>query len=177
MDINILEYKPVIDNVLAKLKVKKSQREDMTQECYVALLEKQHHLEHGILLGRGEAYASSICSSRVRDVWRKENQTRPEHKEKHHLKFDSLSDPRVYRKAIKISIPKEEELELTTAELESGILSLPFDEYRVVYEIYVQGKTQPQVAKDLGISERTVWDRNQRGIKLLKKYFEVEDGD
>ena len=74
MDINVLDYKPVIDKVLTKLKVKTGQKEDMTQECYIALLERSQHLENGVEIGQAEAYATSICTSRIWDIWKKENQ-------------------------------------------------------------------------------------------------------
>ncbi len=173
MDIDITKYAPIIADILLKLKVPKSEREDMTQECYVALLEKQKHLEHGIEVGDENNYAATICKSRMRNVRRKENQSQ-EYKPHPEIHFDSLSDPRVYRKAAKIGMPKEDDPEATSSELDAAILTLPFDEYRVVYELFVSGKTHAQVAKELGIDPKTVWNRSQRGIKMLKEYFEVE---
>ena len=63
MDIDVLEYKSVIERVLSRLKIPADQREDLSQECYVALLEKKHHVQKGIDKGRGEAYAARICES------------------------------------------------------------------------------------------------------------------
>ena len=173
MDIDLLQYKPVIDNIMAKLKVRKNDREDITQECYLALIQKQEHLEHGIRIGNDKNYVATICRSAILDLRRSETQHKPGRDEKPEVHFDSLSDPRVYRKAAKVSIPKKPDPEATTSELEEAMLSLPFDEYRVIYELFVEGKTQEQAAKDLGVSERTVRTRNQRGIQLMKEYFEV----
>lgn len=178
MDINVLAYKPVIDKVLAKLKVKSGQKEDMTQECYIALLERQKHLEHGIEIGRGEAYATSICTSRIWDIWKKDNQSRTGHKVRPHLRFDSLSDPRAHRRASKVAAitqentPQEDKM---LAYLDDAILTLPFEVYQVIHQIFILGKTQVQAAESLGISERTVRTRSHRGVSQLRKYFEVEE--
>src|SRR5665213_1004875 len=142
MEIDVLKYAPVIARVLAKLKVSKNQREDMTQECYVALLEKQKHLVHGLERGEDDKFAASICWSRIQDVRRKVNQNQPGHKTQIKAHLDSMSDPRVYRKVAKIGIPAiDDDPEVTSEEMEAAVLSLPFEEYRVIYELYVEGKT------------------------------------
>lgn len=174
MEIDITKYDPVISGILSKLKVKKQDREDMTQECYVALLEKRKHLERGIELGTAASFAASICRSRITDIWRKNNQQQPGHKTKPDLRFDSLTDPRVHRKAIKIIDPNADiGWEATSWELDDALFSLPFDEFRVLYEIFVESKTQDQVAQSLGITPRMVGTRQQKGIEGLKKYFGV----
>lgn len=175
MEIDFTQYEPIIKSVLVHTKVPKNQREDMSQECYVALLEKRKHLEHGIELDQERPYVASICRSRIMDVKRREGQQRGAYKTNPKLKFDSLTDPRTYWKASKIGIPViDEDPNASPEQMEAAILSLPFDDYRVIYELFVQGKTQEKVATELGISPRTVWTRSQRGIQGLKKYFGVE---
>jgi RNA polymerase sigma factor (sigma-70 family) len=176
MEVDITKYAPVISKILTKLKVKKQDREDLTQECYLALLEKHKHLVRGIELGTENSFATSICRSRVTDIWRRDHQDRGQYKTKAGVRFDSLSDPRVYRKAAKVIEPIAElDSEIDSGELEAAILSLPFDEFRVIYEVFVEGKTQASVAQELGISIRTVGTRQQKGISGLKKYFKVDN--
>ena len=176
MEVDITKYAPVISGVLTKLKVKKQDREDLTQECYLALLEKRRHLERGIELGTENSFAASICRSKITDVWRREHQERGQYKTKAGVHFDSLSDPRVYRRAAKIGIPEiDDDPEVEPERMEAAVLSLPFEEFRVIYELFVEGKGQDKVASELGISPRTVRNRKTKGILGLKKYFGVED--
>jgi RNA polymerase sigma factor (sigma-70 family) len=177
MEVDITTYQPVILDVLKKMKVPKNEREDMTQECYVALLEKHKHLKHGVEIGDGNNYAATICRSRIGDVLRRQTQAKKgRNNPKPH--FDSMSDPRTLRRVLKIGEPViDDDPNATPEEMEKAILSLDFDEYMVIYELFVLGKTQDTVAKDLGISPRTVWTRSQKGIISLKKYFGVEIPD
>lgn len=177
MEVDILKYDPVIKRVLSNLKVRQQDWDDMTQECYTALLEKQKHLEKGIELGEDKRYAYVICVSRIRDIRKLDSQYRPSHKTKPEIHFDSLSDPKVYHRAMKVGSPEEEQPDATSEELEKAVLSLPFEEFRVIYELFVQNKTQEQVADDLGVNRRVVRLRMQSGIDLLKQYFEVSNGD
>ncbi len=176
MEVDIIKYAPVISGVLTKMKVKKEDREDLTQECYLALLEKHKHLIRGIELGTENSFATSICRSRITDVWRRDHQNRGQYKTKVGVRFDSLSDPRVYHKAAKVIAPVAgTDEDAASGELENAILSLGFDEFRVIYEVFVEGKTQPTVAQELGISVRTVATRQKKGIEGLKKYFGVDN--
>jgi RNA polymerase sigma factor (sigma-70 family) len=167
-----LEYSPVISDILKKLKVKPQHKEDLTQECYVALIEKRKHLDHGIKIGKGKEYAALICRSRILDLWDKESPRNAEDKlEK--VRFESLSDPSVYRKAAKVWATEEVQPCATKDELEDAILSLQFDEYRVIYERYVEEKTLEETASAIGSNVPAVWRLEQKGIEGLKKYFEV----
>ena len=175
--IDVTKYKPVIDRVLAKLRVKPGQKEDMVQECYVALLEKIKHIEHGLETSRDEELATTICWSRVVDVWRKENQSHPNHKEKIEVRISSLSDPRIYQKAIKVISPEVgENREVTTWELEDALLKLPFEDYRVLHELYAEDKTLEATSTTLGLTVDQVRVRKDRGVKALRKYFGGKHG-
>jgi len=173
MDINVLKYKPVIERVLSRLKIPADQRDDMRQECYVALLEKKHHVQKGIDRDREDTYVSRICRSRITDLW-KTGQHPQRTKEDPGPRLVSLSLPKIMHQVEKIPQFKAE---VTDEELYAAILSLPLDEYRAVYNVYVDGKSQRETAGDFGISRRQVSNLIERGIKNLKKYFEVEDGD
>jgi RNA polymerase sigma factor (sigma-70 family) len=171
MDIDVLEYKSVIERVLSRLKIPADQREDLSQECYVALLEKKHHVQKGIDKGKGEAYAARICRSRITDLWR--TGQRPQRtKEDPGPRLVSLSLPKIMHQAEKIPQPVPE---VSDEELYGAIYSLPLDEYRVIYNVFVDGKSQRETAGDFGISRRQVANLVDRGIKNLKKYFEVGD--
>jgi RNA polymerase sigma factor (sigma-70 family) len=169
--IDITEYRPVIMKVLAKLKVRKDRREDMLQECYLALVEKTDQLADPNIKSL-PAYVARVCRNRVVDVWWKENQADRDH-ELPSIRFDSLSEPKVAHRAAKIGLPAPDRA--TDEELQEAILSLPLDQYRVIYNIFIEGKSQEQTADDLGLTRRGVRTILERGIKNLKLYFEVED--
>lgn len=158
-EIDVTTYKSVIDTVLARLKVKSHQKEDFVQECYLALMEKLDRLEEGAKTGEDKSWAATICRDRVVQLFRKDNKT---------IKTESLDDPRT-----KASRFKEIYSGIVTeVELQEAILKLPYDDYVVVYSIYVEGKSERKTAQDLN---RTDWDiraTKQRAIKQLKTYFE-----
>ena len=116
----ILKYEKVIQSVLSKLKVDKSQRQDMTQECYIALLEKQEQLT-AVNEGEDEAYAQRLCRNKVIDIWRRQQRE---------VRTDSLSNPRTQHKALKVGIPEEG---ITEEQLQQAIRTLPWDEYNVIF--------------------------------------------
>ena len=162
--IDVLQYKPVIQQTLVKMKVPRNQREDMTQECYMALLQK-------IKPGDTEGYVAAICRSTVADVWKKENQTRASYVEKPNIHFDSLSDPRTAHKASKVMVP--ESTDVPDEVLYPTIDELPDEERNVIYRLFIEGKTQEQTGAELGLTRSAVRTRSQRGIDMLKKIFEV----
>ena len=168
--IDITEYKPVILKVLAKLKVRKDRREDMLQECYLALVEKKDQLADPSIKSPS-AYVARVCRNRVVDIWWKENQADRDH-ELPSIRFDSLSDPKTAHKASKIGLPSPDRA--TDEELQDAILSLPLDQYRVIYNIFFEGKSQEQTAEDLGLTRKRVRSIMERGVRNLKAYFEVE---
>src|ERR1017187_5317936 len=160
---DVLRYKSVIQNMMARLKVPPHQREDTMQECYVALLEQMKE-------GDTEGFAAAVCKGTIVKLWREENQTRTE---KPALKIDSLSDPRTAHKAAKIGLPFK--AEVTDEKLNEAICSLPFAEYQVIYNLFIEGRTQEQTAGDLKMTRNQVRNRLEHGIAELKKYFEVEE--
>ena len=166
MDVTV--YKPIIKQVLSQLKVPRNQREDMEQECYVALLSRQKDLNHP----DHEARASVICRSRITDVRRKEGQFQTRYKSNPNIKFESLSDPRIMRLALEVE--QTENTEIQDDKVWEAIDTLP-EEYReTIHDVYVDGKTMKQVSKKLGISVEAVRWKRGRGVLLLKKYFEEE---
>ena len=166
---DVLKYKPVIKKVLAELKVPHNQREDMSQECYIALIEKSAHLQKGIELGEENKYAAQICRSRVINLWRR-NQHPYKTEDNLGPRLVSLSIPQIRNQAERIAVQTPD---VTDEQLQEAILSLPFDEYRVVYSVYVDGKSQRETSNDFGISRRQVANLLERGVQNLKKYFEV----
>ena len=164
MDIDVTKYEPVITATLANMKIPKSQRDDMAQECYVALLEKQKHLG-----GEDDlACAATICRSRIRNVWEKA---------KNQVKTDSMSLPRVYHKAEKVAAvePNLDELDVTTAELNDAVKTLDPEEAEVIKKLFVEGKTLKQAREELGVRKSTMLERRSRALAKLRTYFEVKE--
>ena len=164
---DVLKYKTVVKNMLINMKVPQRNREDMEQECYIALLEKMKE-------GDPDRHAATICRSTIIDIWRKENyvNSREAPTERPNLRFESLSDPGVERKAMKIGFP--EGPEVTDEKMDEAIRSLPYQEYQIIYSLFVEGKTQQSTMKELGLSRRQLENRKKQGIEKLKKYFEVK---
>ena len=165
MEIDILQYKPVIAAVLARFNLPAKDREDLAQECYLALLEKQDHLAAGIQKGTGDQYASTICRTRVIDILRSQAKT---------VKADSLTEPRTKHKADKVAAPTKTKGPAT--EVHDAICSLSPKEAGVIYEHFVEGKTDVESAKEHGVRPRTLRYQRMKAVEKLKKYFEVEDG-
>ena len=167
---DVLKYKSVIKQVLSGLKIPADQREDMSQECYVALLEKQSHIEKRIEAKEDYKYVAQICRRKIMYLWRT-GQHPQRTKENPGPRLVSLSLPKIMHQVEKIPQPVAE---VSDEELYGAIDSLPLDEYRVIYNVFVDGKSQRETAGDFGISRRQVANLVERGIKNLKKYFEVE---
>lgn len=154
---DIQQYKPVIDDILRKLKVSKDNKEDMSQECYLELLQNEEQL--------GEArdplnYAATLCRNHILELWRNQN--------RHCLPAESLDDPKIHRKASKISseLPKlDEEL------MREAMKTLPDEEVEVVDRLYVEGYSRSEVSAVLGIHTSTVDRRAKSGVEKLKQYF------
>ena len=163
--IDVLKFKPVIKDVLSKTKTPPSKVEDMTQECYLALIEKQDLVEAS---RNPEGYAAQVCRNRVYEVWRKETDSRSD--DPTNLWFSSLSDPKVYHKVLKIACPTSR---VTDEELYEAISNLPLDESRAIYGIFVEGKTRQALAEELGFGVVKLGNQLKRGIDKLKKRFEV----
>ena len=164
---DITKYQPVITETLKKLGVPKSQREDLTQECYVALLKKQEQLEFGEKNGEDLTQASVICWGAIQDT-RKVNSHDTVRKKS---QTDSLSDPRTKHKAETITdLFSVGDLDRSLM-LEEALLSLPPDEYKVVYGVFFQGWTLDKAAEITGLTRDQVWRRKQQGIQKLREYF------
>jgi RNA polymerase sigma factor (sigma-70 family) len=163
--IDVLKFKLVIKDVLSKTKTPPSKAEDMTQECYLALIEKQDLIEAA---RNPEGYAAQVCRNRVYEVWRKETDSRSD--DPTNLRFSSLSDLGVYHKVLKIACPEKQ---VTDEELYRAISKLPLDEYRAIYGIFVEGKTRQALAEELGFGITKLGNQVKRGIDKLKKHFEV----
>jgi RNA polymerase sigma factor (sigma-70 family) len=163
--IDVLKFEPIIRDVLLKTKTPPSKMEDLTQECYVALIQKQDLIEKA---KNQEGYVAQICRNRIYEVWRKETDSRSQ--DKTDVWFMSLSDPKIYQKVVKITGPNPD---TTDEELYEAIVNLPVDEALAIYGIFVEGKTREALAIELGIGIKKLYNRLARGVKNLKKYFEV----
>lgn len=158
---DITKYDRVIKNVLSNLKVKEPHRSDMSQECYLSLLSNQSKLEAAE--PDDDKLAFAICKRRILYLWREQNKQ---------IRTDSMTDPRVLHRALNVSIP---DLGVTEEQLYSAIYELEdLDEFRVVYNIFIDGKTEEQTASELGMSRWVVQRRKAKGIQNLQKYFEGE---
>ena len=154
---DVLKYKPVIEKVLRRFKVRKMDEEDMRQECYLALLERQRKLE---ISADDDGLAELICSGRLVDIRRKNNRE---------VKTDSLDDPRYHGKSLKVPIPL---LAVSDEKLMAGIESLPYEQYQVVYYMYIEGFTYAKTQKEVNRSVQQVRTIESRAIANLKTYFE-----
>ena len=155
---DVTKYNGVIDDVIAQIKVKRPQREDMKQECYIALIEAEEKI---LASGEDPSYIATICRNKIMDVYRSEGRK---------IKTESLDEPRHMAKATKIegvtgSGVTDEQLDLAIQELDN-------EGYQVICLIYIEGKTEQQTAEVLGLTKGVVNRRKQNAILDLKKYFE-----
>lgn len=157
---DIEKFRPVIDDILRKLKVSRDQQEDLRQDCYVELLMKQEQLEAA---DDSIKYAARLCKNHILSVWR---DAKP-----HNVEAESLSDPKIGRKAAKISIfvPNlDEEM------LQEALKLLPLEEFEVITLLYVEGQDRKNAAAALGVHPNTVDNRVKSGVAKLKQYFGVD---
>ena len=80
---DVTQYDSIIKATLSKKRVKKDQREDMSQECYVALLEREKELNPDL--------AGKICRTRIETILREQEQKRT--KKEYRIKFVSADLP------------------------------------------------------------------------------------
>ena len=168
-EFDLTEFEFVVKRVVAAFHVPQNTREDLKQECYLALLEKKKHWE-GLTLQEATPRAVMICRSAITDVLKKQNQRRTSYKEKPNIRFSSMSDPKILRKAMEVVHIKKE---VTDEELYWAILCLPEDERKIIYHLAIEEKSQEQVAEETGVSRDTVRTLMKNGIANLKKHFEV----
>lgn len=158
---DILKFNSVVNKVASDYKQIKMPREDLIQECYVALLEGDW-----VENTRDEnSYADYLCRTRLNRL------QMSAHKKKNGVVVDSLDDPRTYTKVSRI--PETGGL-VTEHQLDEAVCDLPYDEYQVIHGVFFEGQTEEKTAHDLSISRTTVQRRKQRGINKLKQHFEVE---
>lgn len=163
MDEFPVQYLTTIKQALSKNRAKEQQKDDIIQQCYLELLQNQQEIQNA---EEPEEKVKEICQSVASYMVQAERGSRRKH--------DSLSDPRAQHKADKIRIPKTL---LVDEPLYQAISSLEnLSEYRVIYSIYAEGKTEEETASDLGLSRQNVRSLKKRGVNNLKKYFEVSDG-
>lgn len=156
---DVTKFKPVVDDLMRKFRISKDKRDDLSQECYVALLETKFPED----VRDENNYAATICRNRLIDIFRKQNIT---------VTPQSLDDPRNYSKATKIEQPGGSGV--TEHQLNEAVCDLPYEDYQVVHSLYYEGNTEEKTATDLGLTRKTIRYRKQRGIEQLKEHFEVE---
>jgi RNA polymerase sigma factor (sigma-70 family) len=156
---NLEDFKPTIAGILVKLKVPSAQKEDMAQECYIELLEKQEMVAAADF---PYSYAESLCKNRIFDIWRAQERKIP---------TESLSDPRVLHKAAKV--PIYEQFGVSDESMQEALSTLSADELAVVDRLYVQGYSRFETAAVLNIHLNTVDNRVKSAVVKLKIYFGV----
>ena len=160
---DVTQYESIIKTALSKKRVRRDQREDMSQECYVALLEREDELYPEL--------AGKICRTRIETILREQEQKRT--KKENKIRFVSADLPSVSRLLSKIAA--EQEGPVSETELYKAVDSLEESLRKVIQTVYVDGLTQPAAAEKLGIPLRTLQRRISRGIIELKLKFEVGD--
>lgn len=154
---DITQYAPVIAEVLAKLRIPRTQREDMTQECYVALLEELNESDD-------RDRVVDICRRRIWNINDKQTRMVP---------TISADVPNVSHHLSKIGF--SEEGNTSESELNEAIQTLPEEDREVIQLRFIEGLTQKQTCSKLGLTLKAARWRQDRGVAALKKYFEVED--
>lgn len=161
---DVTQYASIIKTAIRKKRVRKEQREDMSQECYVALLERESELDPEL--------AGKICRSRIETVLREQDQRQK--KKENRIRFVSADLPSVSRLLSKIA--DEQEGPVSESELQEAIESLEGLTRLIIKAVYISGLTQPVAAEKLGIPLRTLQRKINRGIIELRRKFEVPDG-
>lgn len=161
----VLKYEPIIQQTITSMNIKRALREELTQECYVALLEA---------VDLDEEKVAAVCKSTTYRFLRDEDDNKFLGKWKTRKRLVSLTDPQIWNQAIKIALDQKDGI--TESELQEAILKLDWEDYRVIYSLYVDGRTLEQTMADLGLTKKAVRVRQARGIRSLKKHFEVADG-
>ena len=160
---DVTQYDSIIKTALSRKRVRKDQREDMSQECYVALLEREAELDPEL--------AGKICRTRIETILREQEQKRT--KKENKIRFVSADLPSVSRLLSKIAT--EQEGPISETELYQAVDSLDENYRAAVREVYVNGLTQKDAAEKLEI---TIWSLRWKlscGIMDLKLKLEVKD--
>jgi RNA polymerase sigma factor (sigma-70 family) len=160
---DVTQYEPIIKQAIRKKRVEPDQREDMAQECYVALLERKDELNPDLV--------GKICRTRIQTIQAAQNQLKV--KKQKRIRLVSADDPAISR--ILSQIKEENKGPISESELYKSINELEDDEhFAIIMLIFVEGLTQAKAAKLLGISPRTLRYKQKRAIMCLKMKFEVE---
>ncbi len=159
---DVTQYQPVIEKTLSTMRVKHGQKQDMIQECYVALLEHKGELNNDLV--------ASLCRTRARSLLIAQQQLKTPKEDR--VRFVSADNPSIAKHLLKIGIVNEGET--SESELYSAIESLPDEDRQVIKERFIEGLTQRQTCDKLNLTVEAVKWRQKRGIAALKKYFEVE---
>lgn len=161
---DVTQYDSIIKTALRKKRVRKDQREDMSQECYVALLERESELTPEL--------AGKICRTRIKAIIREQEQGRT--KKENKVRFVSADLPSVSRLLSKIEA--DQDGQVSESELHEAIESLEGLTRLIIKAVYISGFTQPVAAEKLGIPLRTLQRKISRGIMDLRLKLEVSDG-
>lgn len=153
---DVTQYDSIIKTALRKKRVRKDQREDMSQECYVALLERKGELDPEL--------AGKICRTRIGTLLQEQRRSK--------LRFVSADQGSLSRLLSKIVA--EPNGPTSESELYQAIDSLNENLQGIIRAVYIDGLTQPIAAKKLGIPLRTLKRRLSRGIIQLRLKFEVK---
>jgi len=144
-------YEPVIKEALSQFRTIGNKREDLIQDCWVALLQNP------------DKDPLTTCRRTIMRGLKP-----PERGHRQDPKIYSLSDPKIYARAVKGTLQNNVE-----KKLQDAVLELPEEEYKVLWNLFLEGRTQKETADKLGLTRRQVRIRKDRGINMLKSYFEV----
>ncbi len=159
---DVTQYEPIIKQAIRKKRVEPDQREDMAQECYVALLERKDELNPELV--------GKICRTRIQTIQAAQKQLKV--KKQKRIRLVSADDPAISR--ILSKIEEDKKGPISESELYKAINDLEDDYYAIIMLLFVEGLTQAKAAKLLGISPRTLRYKQKRAIMVLKSRFEVE---
>lgn len=159
MTFDILQYKPVVTRVLRKLRVSSQEREDMTQECYLVLLQIQNEIRE-MDKDSAEKYAFASCKNRLITLKTGEQRTL------------SMTTPQVEKEAMKVHSvePEVPEWEQYADNLpKATILNMLPPAIRETVELVVEsGLSQVAAAQKLGVTRETVNRRMKSAARYLR---------
>ncbi len=158
---DVTQYDSVIKTALKKKRVRRDQLEDMSQECYVALLEREKELNPEL--------AGKICRTRIETVLREQEQRQTKNENK--IRFVSADHPYVIK--LLEMLPEVKDEPISETELYAAINTLELLDAAAIRAVYLTGLTQKAASEKLGIPLRTLQRRINRGIMVLRRKFEV----
>jgi RNA polymerase sigma factor (sigma-70 family) len=159
--IDVTQYESVIKTAIRQKRVRSNDREDLTQECYLALLERQEELE------QDPGSAEKICRTRIDYLLGGQYQT----KEEYRIRFVSADLPSVAHLLSKIE--SKNQGPINESELYEAIETLDPEDRDVIKAVYIDGLSTTASAKKLEITFEAARWRKNRGIIALRQKFEV----